>query len=290
MKRFFITLQLFLLAVLGTIAFSQQDTSHVVLPAVDVTALRENRPVGPYNQPAWTKKRRFPNTRVYIQTAPGDVEFEQWVELREERASAGGGKKARISQELEFGLGARTQLDIYMNYLRVWDGPASSFNSRGWAVELRYAFADWGTIWGNPTLYFEYSTFDAANGDEDQGYDKIEPKLLLGDQMGERWHWGLNIVREQGLAPVEFRDEEYVVNAATSYTFADECFSIGPAFQFKYEIGRATGIDQPRHHWLLGPSIQYRPVPKAFLDVEPLFGVTEESRMLTMTMVFGWDL
>ena len=271
-------------------AFSQEqkDTSQVNLPPVTVTAYRENQPVGEYKQPEWTTHRRFPTTRVYIQVQPGEAEFEQWVEVREEKTSAGGGKKARISQELEFGLGAHTQFDIYMNNIRYWDGQSSSFNSRGWAVELRYAFADWNALPGNPTLYFEYSTFDATNGDEDQGYDKIEPKLLLGGEMGNRWHWGVNIVTERGLAPADYRDEEYVVNAAASYLAADELFSIGPAFQYKYEIGRASGSPDWRTHWLLGPSIQYRPVKRAFLDVEPLFGITDQSRMLDMTMIFGW--
>lgn len=268
----------------------QHDTSQVTLPQVTVTAYKENQPVGDYKQPEWTTHRRFPTTRVYIQVQPGEAEFEQWVEMREENATGGSGKLARISQELEFGLGAHTQLDLYMNSIRYWDGQASSFNSRGWAVELRWAFADWGAIPGNPTLYFEYSTFDSTNGDEDQGYDKIEPKLLLGGEMGPCWHWGLNIVTERGLAPADHRDEEYVVNAAASYLAADELFSIGPAFQFKYEVGRASGVAEPRHHWLLGPSIQYRPVQRAFLDVEPLFGLTDESRMLDMTIIFGWTL
>ena len=93
---------------------------------------------------------------------------------------------------------------------------------------------------------------------------------------------------ERGLAPADYRDEEYVVNAAASYLAADELFSIGPAFQYKYEIGRASGSPDWRTHWLLGPSIQYRPVKRAFLDVEPLFGITDQSRMLDMTMIFGW--
>lgn len=287
MKSSLIILFILLRAASG-IAQEQRDTTQVNLPPVTVTAYKENQPIGAYHQPEWTTHRRFPTTRVYIQTQPGEAEFEQWVEVREEKASAGGGKLARISQELEFGLGAHTQLDIYMNNLRLWNGAGSSFNSRGWAVEMRWAFADWGVIPGNPTLYLEYSTFDSINGDEDQGYDKIEPKLLLGGEMGNRWHWGLNIVTERGLAPADYRDEEYVVNAATSYVVADELFSIGPAFQFKYEIGRSTGTAEERHHWLLGPSIQYRPTQRAFLDVEPLFGLTDESRMLDMTMTFGW--
>lgn len=43
---------------------------------------KEEQPVGPYKQPEWTLHRRFPSTRVYIQTMPGEVEFEQWMETR----------------------------------------------------------------------------------------------------------------------------------------------------------------------------------------------------------------
>ncbi len=56
------------------------DSSKVYdLQEVVITAQRQNeeRLVGPYGQPQWTTLRRFPSTRVYVQTLPGRAEFEQ---------------------------------------------------------------------------------------------------------------------------------------------------------------------------------------------------------------------
>ena len=45
-------------------------------------------------------------------------------------------------------------------------------------VELRWAFADWGKIWGNPTIYLEWKGEDAAP-------DHVEGKLLLDELISQ---------------------------------------------------------------------------------------------------------
>ncbi|MGA2623339.1 MAG: hypothetical protein ABSF91_05745 [Bacteroidota bacterium] len=288
---------LFLSAIASTVR-SQVDTTKAdtgaVYPQKEIVVTgerpKEEQAVGPYKQPEWTLHRRFPSTRVYIQTMPGEVEFEQWVEIRVPPRNSGEKSLARFAEELEFGLGKRTQLDIYLNTLRQWDGAGSSFGLRGWSVEMRWAFADWGVLPGNPTLYLEYSVFDSANGDEGKGYDKIEPKLLLGGELAARWHWGLNLVTERGLAPFENRDEEYNATGVISYSLADQSLSIGPSFSYTHEIDRNGGIATTTNEILAGPSLQWRPSRKAHLDLEPLFGLTDESKQLKMFVVFGWDL
>ena len=252
---------------------------------------KEEQPVGPYKQPEWTLHRRSPSTRVYIQTLPGQIEFEQWVEVRIPSKNSNENTIARFAQELEIGLGEHTQLDIYVNTLREWNNGSSSFGLRGFSAEMRWAFADWGVIPGNPTIYFEYSVFDSVNGDEGNGYDKIEPKLLLGDEIGKRWHWGLNLVTERSLAPADFRTIEYAASGVLSYRLSDQGTSLGAAFCIKNETaksgGNIAGIDR---QVLLGPSFQWRPIKKAHLDLEPLFGLTDESRQLDLFVVFGLEL
>jgi len=250
---------------------------------------REEQPVGPYQQPEWTLHRRSPSTRVYIQTLPGQIEFEQWVEVRIPPKNSNENSVARFAEELEIGLGEHTQLDIYLNTLRQWNSGNSSFGLRGWSAEMRWAFADWGVIPGNPTLYFEYSVFDSANGDEGKGYDKIEPKLLLGDGIGKQWHWGLNIVTERSLAPADERVVEYAVSAVVSYRLTDQGMSLGPAFSYSNETVRSGGIAATGNEILLGPSFQWRPIKKAHLDLEPLFGLTDESKQMKMFVVFGME-
>jgi hypothetical protein len=284
-----------------------KDTTNYKMQEIVVSATQpvEEHLVGEYKQPEWSTHRRFPSTRVYLQVEPGEVEYEQWAELRvnedNDHPGQDGSKLMRFASEFEFGLGGRFQFDVYLNTLRQWstaDGAGNTFGLRGWSSELRYAFADWGAIPGNPTLYLEYSVFDSTEGDEGQGYDKIETKLLLGDQLAERWHWGLNLVTERGLAPMDYRDVEYTATGGISYTVADEKFSVGPEVSATYEVDRprtevmlygAAG-DLVTHELLIGPSFQFRPQKKAHLDIEPLFGVTPTSHALRLITIFGWDL
>lgn len=38
-----------------------------------------------------------------------------------------------------------------------------------------------------------------------------------------------------------------------------------------------------------GPSLQFRPVPKAHIDLEPLWGLAGKSKRAKVFTVFGWD-
>lgn len=243
--------------------------------------------VGDYKQPEWTQHRRWPTTRVYVQQPPGAVEFEQWLEIRVPKA---GGKhnEVRMREEFEFGLGNRMQLDIYAHtlYTQRRSGEASNANTlewRGWSAELRYALADYGELPGNPTLYFEYILFNDAEA-------TIEPKLLLGGELASGWHWGLNLVYERELAGDRDRTEEYKVTLGVSKIIIDKYLSLGVAAEAAYEVEHENSTQGERSREVyLGPSLQFRPVPKAHIDIEPMWGLTGESKRLKMYIVFGWD-
>ena len=66
-------------------------------------------------------------------------------------------------------IGHRVQLDLYQVYKK--DGSNGTNTLDATKFELRYALADWGKIWGNPTLYGEWE--QAADGP-----DAIEFKLM----------------------------------------------------------------------------------------------------------------
>jgi len=267
------------------IEIADSDTSKTYnMDEVVVTAHRhqEEKPVGAYKQPEWTLYRRFPSTRVYIQTPPGSAQYEQWIEVRVPRQSS---QKTvtRLRQELAFGLDYRLQLDLYLNSEHIRDVANSTFYLQGWSAEIRWAIADWGMIFGNPTIYFEYLFFNQAP-------DKIEPKLLLGGELGMGWHWGANFIYEREIASLPERDEEFAAVAAVSYTILDQKLSIGTALNFASETERNGSNSETTNSMLIGPSIQFRPVKKASIDIEPLFGITEESKKMRMFIVFSWDL
>lgn len=249
---------------------------------VDVTPGEhyEELPVGEYDQPLWTTFRRFPSTRVYLQTPPGGVQFEQWFEFRKKK-DHDGEDETRVRQELEFGLGHRMQLDMYLREEHVRDGVNSTYDLVGYSAELRYALADWDEIWGNPTIYFEWIFND---GDA----DKIEPKLLFGGEVCPGWHWGANLIHERTLtASQEQRTEEYAATASISRIIIDSIFSVGATTTFSYEVEPG----QPRERteeWMLGPSFQFIPHERAAINIEPLWGLTAESKRMKIFVVFSW--
>ncbi|MCA9284029.1 MAG: hypothetical protein KDA22_02350 [Phycisphaerales bacterium] len=246
------------------------------LPPVTVVGeappgLRENELVGSYRQPRWTASRRFPTTRVYV-IPEGKVEVEAWAR----GTFKNGESEWRFLQELEIGLPYRFQLDLYLRQDYSTDSGDLLW---GGQFEVRWALADWGVIWGNPTLYFEYITLEGRP-------DKIEPKLLFGGGLGERWHWGVNLVAELELGGEE--EYEYQVTSALSYTVLDSVFSVGIE-----NILSLTDTKDNRGDFatsfVIGPSVQWRPVPPLTLNIAPLFGVTDDSPELQLWLNMGWE-
>jgi len=162
-----------------------QDTTKNQLQEIVVTAKKVPlmTKVGPYGQPLWTTMRMFGSTRVYVMNPPGTAMYEKWFDIRQRR---NGPAQIRMRDEFTFGLGKRLQLDLYSH--TVYDGynGDKEFKWRGFSWEFRYALADWGKLWGNPTLYWETKMLDGRWG--------IEPKLLLGDRIGKSGIWGFNAI------------------------------------------------------------------------------------------------
>src|SRR5262249_32606796 len=152
--------------------------------------LREEEHVGDYAQPRWSASRRFPTTRVYV-VPKGKIEFEWWMKYQAPTDDLRDGRTLQSMWEFELGLGHRLQLDLY--WVGEQQGFGGAYGVRQEKVELRYALADWGKLWGNPTLYAEWTHADAAP-------DRAEAKLLLGGEVAPRWHSGLNLVFERELS------------------------------------------------------------------------------------------
>ena len=255
----------------------------------------------------WTLHRPSPTTRIYLQVDSGEVEFEQWLDIRLPKKRSDADDRVRMSQEFEFGLGYRLQLDLYANTIFTRAGGASTLAIRSWAAELRYALADWGVIWGNPTLYFEYIMWNAGQGDAhaDAASASWEVKLLLGDELGNGWRWGANFVYE-----ATFNDavREHVIAYSLLKTLVDTLLSGGITAKYVYTAEVETpGQPKARASELyVGPNIQIRLAPyqtemesegkkvkvtrtKAHLDIEPLFGLTGDSKRAQILVIFGWD-
>ncbi|QIF00098.1 hypothetical protein [Roseimicrobium sp. ORNL1] len=255
-------------------AATKKELPPIYVHANDSAVVSENDRVGPYNQPEWTTARRFPTTRVYIQRAPGEVAFEQWWRARTYDDAP---TKHLFIEELEFGLPNRMQLDLYYEW--VHEEGETSF--KDFAVELRYALADWGVIPLNPTLYAEYKFVDPDHGD-----DVVEFKILLGDEITPKLHYGLNFVYEREIGGA--LTNEFVVAQGLGYTVIDRLLSVGLEMRYVYE-DEASNRGSGEQKFNIGPSVQWRLSNQAHLDLVCLFGCTNESPETESYVVFGWD-
>lgn len=248
------------------------------LPEVIVTGdatkpglLQEEQAIGPYQQPEWTTERRFPCTRVYLQQMPWETGFEQWVRMRRFRD---GTMETRMQEEFEIGLPHRFQIDLYETWAIDQDRHASQDEC---SAEVRYALADWGKIPLNPTLYLEY-----AQHDHDP--NTLEGKLLLGTDLAQNWHWGLNLAFEQELGGS--RNTALATSQGISRTLVDEKLSAGIEMEYYHEKARGSS---GQNKFLIGPSLQWRPTSWSHIDLAPLFGCTHDSPNVEAFIVIGID-
>ncbi len=235
---------------------------------VSASDLVEEKRDGVNGEPEWVRQRRFSNTRVYIQKDPWEMGVEEWWRVR---TYDGGRVTNRFQQEFEIGLPYRMQLDLYDKYIHDNQDP------KGWlhdefAVELRYAFADWGKLPGNPTIYEEYAFIDG-------GPDALESKLLFGDDY-QGWHWGVNFINEHEL----WGDKETVwrIAAGLSRTIIDSKLSLGLEGQWEHPEGESN-------EFLLGPSIQWLPTSNTHLDLVTMAGLNNASPNVECWLIFGFD-
>lgn len=121
--------------------------------------LREEDLIGPYRQPRWTARRRFGETRVYV-IPEGDVQFEYWLVPKLKRD----GEETEIEQqlEIEIGLPRRFQLDLYAVTHK--EGNTGTLALDETKLEVRWALADWGKLWGNPAVYLEWKALSGELG------------------------------------------------------------------------------------------------------------------------------
>jgi len=257
------------------------DSRHTwEMPPVDVfgqAPLAEEDRIGTYGQPRWTAHRRFSETRVYV-IPKGMVDFEYWLIPETPKD---GPTEFKTQYEIEFGLPQHFQLDLYAVAHKTGTGD-EPFTIDEQKVELRWALSDWGKIPGNPTVYVEWNQVSSAP-------DHVEAKLLLGGQISSGWHWGSNFVFEHEISGPQENSNEWTTGI--SYTVKDSTFSVGVETQLA--MVNSLQADGRRgdfaNEFLIGPSIQFRPLAPMHVDFAPLFGTTSAAPRAKTFVVVGWE-
>lgn len=256
------------------------DQPHFKTTVIGHKDIKESDPTGSYGQPVWTAKRRFPTTRVYVVPA-GDMAIEYWL-TTDGKLSGDSQPSYEQRLELEFGLGKRLQLDLYL----IWgqDGAAGPINVTEQSIELRYALAGWGRLWGNPTLYLEWIRQNA-------GPQKMEGKILLGDQITAQWFWGLNLVYERTMGGDG--GGEYALSAGVSRVVVENRVSLGIEVKAALADVQGARFDFVEKKLIAGPSLQIKPVPGVHIDLAPMAGVLVEAEtgaIYAIYFIIGKDL
>lgn len=240
---------------------------------VEVSQYREEDLVGPYKQPEWTKFRRFPTTRVYVQP-PGHVGVEFWSRPTIPRH---GPVEIQNQYEIEFGLPGRFQLDLYL--VRNQEGNTGPGQVDEQKIEVRWALADWDEIAWNPTFYVELQNKDAAP-------DGIEAKILFGDECAPSWHWGANLVYEAEMGGE--RERVYELTLGISKTLEDQRLSLGAELKTAL-VDTTDDRGEFSEELLIGPSLQYRPTANMHMDVATLVGIGHDSPEAQGFFVIGYE-
>ena len=245
-------------------------------------ALKEEERIGDYGQPRWTVARRFPTVRTYVVPA-GTVQLDWTLDMHMPLEKADE-RRYRSKYEFEFGLGSRLQFDFFLQTQQTGTGPGSPLAIRRENVELRYGLADWGVIWGNPALY---ASWGRRNGLP----DVAELKLLLGDEIAPRWHWGFNLVWEHELSDTLVNG--YLVVGGVSYTVVDQKFSIGLELRGEIEDVIGARFQAEEAELVAGPSLFWRPQPAMHVALALLLGLEKEpgeaEPLLWPWLVVGWE-
>ncbi|QQR90000.1 MAG: hypothetical protein IPJ88_17865 [Myxococcales bacterium] len=246
-----------------------------------VPSVKELQLIGSYKQPRWTSFRRFANTRSYVRPA-GTFAFEYWWENKTSLRDATDARN-RSQFEVEFGLGYRLQLDVYLQTEQL--GLDGSYQLQREKLELRYALADWGKIFLNPTLYFEVVRQRDAPV-------KLEGKLLLAEQFGQRWFFASNLVFERELGGGEAH--EYQLTTALAYSMVDSRFSLGAEVKLEMVDAPGARFAFDAYEALAGPTLFWSPVDPMRVLFVALLGAEVENGQTTglfePTLIFGWEI
>jgi hypothetical protein len=256
-------------------AFEMDET---VVKEKKMVPYREEIPVGPYQQPQWTTVHQN-GAAVYVRP-PGKIEALLWVDvdIPQDRT---GDAHSEISTifELEIGLPYRFQLDFFLETIK-YGGNSGPLELAGESVELRWALADWGKIWGNPTIYLEYYYANNRRPSE------MEAKLLLGGRVAPGWHWGVNLLYEQELA--DEYEREFALKLMLGRVILDEKLTLGVAGIVEIEKDEEEGGE-----WeavpMLGPRLRFSPLPALHLDLIGYVGLTGEAPVARPVFLAAWD-
>jgi hypothetical protein len=264
---------------------------------------------GAYQQPAWADRSRSSATTDAYVLSP----FNVYVGATLNAVTPKHGKNVnRLTPEIEIGLPHRFQAAVETDIAQTGSRVENKFIN----LEMRYAFADWGKIPLNPTLFVEWK-FGTGNeretesereeegaGDEEADAspseeaergaestdhrrpDSLEVRLLLSQNFTEHVEWAFNGFWEQEVGLD--REREIGFSQSLVYSHGTGRIKTGVEMQFIATTKKDTR-DDPSYSFVVGPSCAVQLTRHCRLDLAPLFGIGRDSPRISAFAVFSCD-
>ena len=144
----------------------------------------------------------------------------------------------------------------------------------------------------NPTISAEYvsgfgksvrSTISGRNPQRQP--NALAFRLLLGQNLGDHFGYGLNIGLEQDVSPDSGR--EFELDQAISYGAMKGKLEVGSEMRYIHDTARARSDEADE--LLIGPTVGWKPTRQLRVSFAPLFGCTDESARLAGFFLVSYE-
>lgn len=235
--------------------------------------------------PAWAGTQAFPTTRAYV--APPRM-----LVLGFHALGVGALDDSTYSHEdthygAWWGLPHRLAVEASLLVRAYGVTAPPTINQQAFAV--RWAWADWGRLWGNPGIAASYQANNAA-----------QPRGTVQLTLSDTWPkglWGINVECSRDLRG-PLLAQTYGALVAMGWAWADLALDAGAEGTVFLTDNTGSRFTFSEGTWLAGPYVRWAPWDKASLLFDCAFGtrftvqngVTATQSLMQPKVVVAWSL
>src|SRR5205807_5385756 len=182
-------------------------------------------------------------------------------------------------QEIEMGLTARFTVGI-QNQIEHFAGDT---RDRSFALEARYALANWNKLPLNPAISVEYR-FGLSNGLPDSG----ELALLISHDFPHLIEWAMNIFVDREFEGRERTSAGFAQSIEVPVLLPEEKLEVGLEMQYR-SGGEPTEPGRTMKGLAIGPTLAWRPTKNVRFDLSPLLGSSDHTPAVQVFAVFSFS-
>src|SRR5882762_7085865 len=182
-------------------------------------------------------------------------------------------------QEIEMGLPARFTVGI-QNQIEHFAGDT---RDRSFAVEARYALANWNKLPLNPAISAEYR-FGLTNGLPDSG----ELALLISHDFPHEIECAMNIFVDREFGGRDSASAGFAQSIEVAVLLPEEKLEVGLEMQYR-SGGETIGQEDTIKGFAIGPTLAWRPTKKVRFDLSPLIGCNDHTPAVQVFAVLSFS-